>query len=78
MLSKFLQFIGALIFGLTLWKGVHGFWVTTGLIGGASLAYLAKHYDLAAAYAALKAHGVHLGKESVALQLLDKGNKKSY
>ncbi|HEV2194197.1 MAG TPA: hypothetical protein VGR55_01345 [Candidatus Acidoferrum sp.] len=56
MLAKFLQLLGAAIFGFTVWKGVHGFWVSTGLITGAALAYLAKHFDLAAEIAKLKSY----------------------
>jgi type IV secretory pathway VirB2 component (pilin) len=39
-----LQIVGVLIFGLAVWKGVHGFFPTAGLILGAGMAYVGRHY----------------------------------
>ena len=43
-LPTVLQVLGAVIFGLTIWKGVHGFWPSFGLISGAGMAYVGKHF----------------------------------
>ena len=42
-LSSVLQLAGAVVFGVTVWKGVHGVFPTAGLIGGAGMAYVGKH-----------------------------------
>jgi type IV secretory pathway VirB2 component (pilin) len=43
-LPAVLQVVGVAIFGLTVWKGVHGFAPSFGLIVGASMAYVGKHF----------------------------------
>ena len=45
-LPAVLQFVGAVVFGVTVWKGVHGPWVTAGLLGGAGAAYLGKSFSV--------------------------------
>ena len=40
-----LQVIGVAVFGITVWKGVHGFLPSAGLISGAAMAYVGKHFD---------------------------------
>jgi len=40
-----LQVLGVVLFGITVWKGVHGFWTTFGLIAGASMAYVGRHFN---------------------------------
>jgi ABC-type phosphate transport system auxiliary subunit len=40
-----MQVIGVVIFGLTIWKGVHHFWPSFGLIAGAAMAYVGRHYN---------------------------------
>lgn len=40
-----LQVVGVVIFGLTIWKGVHGVWPSFGLIAGAAMAYVGRHYN---------------------------------
>ncbi len=40
-----LQVLGVLLFGVTIWKGVHGFWPSFGLIAGAGMAYVGKHFQ---------------------------------
>jgi hypothetical protein len=39
-----LQVGGVVVFGLTIWKGVHGFGPSFGLIAGAGMAYVGKHF----------------------------------
>jgi hypothetical protein len=39
-----LQVGGVVVFGLTVWKGVHGFLPSFGLIAGAGMAYVGKHF----------------------------------
>ncbi len=39
-----LQVAGAALFAVTGWKGVHGFPPSFGLISGAGLAYVGKHF----------------------------------
>jgi hypothetical protein len=39
-----LQVGGAVVFGLTVWKGVHGFLPSFGLIAGAAMVYVGKHF----------------------------------
>ena len=43
-LPNVLQILGVVIFGITIWKGVHGFFPTFGLIAGAAMAYVGKHF----------------------------------
>jgi hypothetical protein len=38
------QAAGAAVFGITVWKGVHGIFPTMGLISGAGLLYAGKHF----------------------------------
>jgi hypothetical protein len=40
-----LQILGVVVFGITIWKGVHGFWTTFGLIAGAAMVYVGRHYN---------------------------------
>lgn len=40
-----LQVIGVVVFGLTIWKGVHHFWPSFGLIAGAAMMYVGRHYN---------------------------------
>lgn len=40
-----LQVLGVAIFGITIWKGVHGVLPTVGLISGAAMAYVGKHFS---------------------------------
>jgi len=40
-----LQVAGVAVFGLTVWKGVHGFLPSFGLIAGAGMAYVGKHFS---------------------------------
>lgn len=40
-----LQVAGVAVFGLTVWKGVHGFFPSFGLIAGAGMAYVGKHFS---------------------------------
>jgi hypothetical protein len=44
-LPTVLQVAGVVVFGLTIWKGVHGFLQSFGLIAGAAMAYVGKHFD---------------------------------
>jgi hypothetical protein len=44
-LPTFLQVVGVAVFGITVWKGVHGFLPSFGLIAGASMAYVGKHFE---------------------------------
>lgn len=39
-----LQLLGIVIFGVTVWKGVHGFLPSFGLIAGLLMVYVGKHY----------------------------------
>jgi hypothetical protein len=39
------QLVGAVVFGVSFWKGVHGFWVSAGLLSGAGLAYVGRHFN---------------------------------
>lgn len=39
-----LQIIGVVVFGLTVWQGVHGGLVKFGLIAGALMLYIGRHY----------------------------------
>ena len=39
-----LQIVGVAVFGVTVWKGVHGFFPSFGLISGAAMAYVGKHF----------------------------------
>ena len=43
-LPTVLQVVGVAIFGITIWKGVHGVFPTVGLISGAAMAYVGKHF----------------------------------
>jgi type IV secretory pathway VirB2 component (pilin) len=43
-LPAVLQVLGVAVFGITVWKGVHGFMPTVGLISGAGMAYFGKHF----------------------------------
>jgi len=38
------QVAGAAVFGITVWKGVHGVFPTVGLLSGAGLVYVGKHF----------------------------------
>ncbi len=40
-----LQVAGVAVFGLTVWKSVHGFLPSFGLIAGAGMAYVGKHFS---------------------------------
>ena len=40
-----LQVAGAALFAVTVWKGVHGFLPSLGLISGAGMAYVGKHFE---------------------------------
>ena len=42
--STALQVFGVAVFGFTVWKGVHGFWPSFGLISGAASAYVGRHF----------------------------------
>lgn len=44
-LPNVLQILGVVVFGLTIWKGVHGVMPTLGLISGAGMAYVGKHFS---------------------------------
>jgi len=44
-LPTVLQVVGVVVFGITVWKGVHGFWPSFGLIAGAGAAYVGKHFQ---------------------------------
>jgi type IV secretory pathway VirB2 component (pilin) len=44
-LPKVLQVVGVVVFGITVWKGVHGFLPSFGLIAGAGMAYVGKQFD---------------------------------
>ena len=44
-LPTVLQVAGVVVFGLTIWKGVHGFLPSFGLIVAAAMAYVGKHFD---------------------------------
>jgi type IV secretory pathway VirB2 component (pilin) len=44
-LPRVLQVVGVVVFGLTIWKGVHGVMPTLGLISGAGAAYVGKHFS---------------------------------
>lgn len=44
-MPNMMQFAGAVVFGVTVWKGVHGFVPTAGLIAGAGMAYVGKHFS---------------------------------
>jgi len=39
-----LQVAGVAVFAVTIWKGVHGFLPSAGLIAGAGMAYVGKHF----------------------------------
>ncbi len=39
-----MRVVGVAVYGFTMWKGVHGFWPSFGLISGAALAYIGKHF----------------------------------
>jgi hypothetical protein len=39
-----MQVVGVAVFGITVWKGVHGFFPSFGLISGAALTYFGKHF----------------------------------
>lgn len=39
-----MQIVGVAVFGITVWKGVHGFFPSFGLIAGAATAYVGKHF----------------------------------
>ena len=39
-----LQVVGVAVFAITVWKGVHGFFPSFGLIAGAASAYVGKHF----------------------------------
>lgn len=43
-LPTVLQIGGVVILGLTVWKGVHGFLPSFGVIAGAGMAYVGKHF----------------------------------
>jgi len=43
-LPAVLQVLGVAVFGLAVWKGVHGFLPSFGLISGAGMAYVGKHF----------------------------------
>jgi hypothetical protein len=38
------QAVGAAVFGITVWKGVHGVFPTVGLLSGAGMVYAGKHF----------------------------------
>lgn len=40
-----MQVAGVAILAVTVWKGVHGFVPTAGLLSGAALAYFGKHFS---------------------------------
>jgi len=43
-LPAVLQVLGVVVFGITVWKGVHGFLPSAGLVAGAGMAYVGKHF----------------------------------
>ena len=43
-LSVLAQAVGVAVFGVTVWKEVHGLFPTVGLISGAGLVYAGKHF----------------------------------
>lgn len=43
-LPTVLQVVGVAVFGITVWKGVHGFFPSSGLIAGGAMAYVGKHF----------------------------------
>jgi len=53
-LPTVLQVLGVVVFGVTVWKGVHGFWPSFGLISGAASAYVGRHF--ATLYAVVQRH----------------------
>jgi type IV secretory pathway VirB2 component (pilin) len=44
-LPSVLQVVGVAVFGITIWKGVHGFAPSAGLILGAGMAYAGAHFS---------------------------------
>lgn len=44
-LPAVLQVVGVVVFGVTVWKGVHGFLPSAGLIAGAGMAYVGKFWS---------------------------------
>lgn len=40
-----LRVVGVLVLGLTVWKGVHGFWPTFGAVAGGLLLFVGGHYS---------------------------------
>lgn len=40
-----MQILGVVVLGLVFWKSIHGFWPSFGLIAGALLLYIGRHYN---------------------------------
>lgn len=43
-LDYILKILGAAVFGITVWKGVHGFFVTSGLVAGVAMYFAGTHF----------------------------------